>query len=95
MNITKRQQNIISDITNFVGLDLDCNNEKAFAVLTNIIDELFTMAEPNVIEYKTNYNHYLWLINIVFDYLAEQDKTIKRLIDLTEEYCEISRNNEK
>ena len=89
MYITERQKDIIYNIFNEIDLELDLNNEKAKAVLTEIIYTLFSETKPNEYEYKYNYKHFCSIVNVVYDYLIVQDKKIKELINLENEFYEL------
>lgn len=90
MKITKRQNDIIFSVINSIDLDLTQNNEKAIAILTEYVDSLFGATEPNIYEYNYNYKHYSSVINVVFDYLIQQENEISKLNGLLSEYLEIS-----
>lgn len=93
MEITKRQNEIIFSVINSIDLELTLNNEKAIAILNDYVDSLFGATEPNIYEYNYNYKHYNSVINVVFDYLIQQEEKISELNGLLSEYLEISQNS--
>lgn len=71
---------IMLDICDEIDIELDVNNKKAIAILTDFVSALFETAEPNIFEYKHNYAHYICVVNVVLDYLIKQDKTINEVV---------------